>query len=395
MQRYPEAIAPLKSWPVGVLLVNTVPYVGGAERSLLTLMVRLDSERYRPYLVTTERGMLSEQAHKLGIPVILRSFPWLSRRRPWKYASSIRSLVGAMRDQRIGLVHTNCDRSLGHVNWACRWAGVPYVSHVRDCVRGWFMPQHLAALNRARRVIANSEALARVCVENGVTADLIEVIYSPVDVARFREARTDAGRALRAASTIDQDAFVIGLVGQVQDIKGHEELVQAAPTVLAQVPSAHFVIVGSAFTDTSKSFLIHLQRSIHGLGLSGRFHFLGFRDDIPAVMRALDLLVAPSRSEAFGRVVVEGLAAGLPVIGAKVGGIPEIIEDGKNGVLVPPGNVDALAEAIVRIAENSSLRDALAQRGPEVAQMFSVGHHVARVQALYDSILGGSEEPSR
>ena len=258
------------------------------------------------------------------------------------------------------------------------------------------MPQHLAALKRARRVVANSEAVARICAERGVTADRIEVIYSPVDVAAFDAVRADAaGKAFRAAWSMDQDSFVVGLVGQVQDIKGHEDLVQAAPMVLEQVPKAHFVIAGAAFTDTSKAFLAQLQRTVDGLGLSEKFDFLGFREDIPGVMKGLDLLVVPSRSEAFGRVVVEGLAAGLPVIGTRVGGIPEILEDGENGVLVPHQLPEALAEAIVRLARDSNLRVTLAQRGPQSAQRFSVERHVAQVQTLYGSILGGGEERIR
>ena len=257
------------------------------------------------------------------------------------------------------------------------------------------MPQHLGALNRARRVVANSKAVANVFAESGVSTELIEVIYSPIDVESFAATGKEAREILRTEWSITQDVFLIGIVGQIQDSKGHEELVQAAPVVISRVPRTNFVVVGSAFTDASRSFLAQLKRLIDELGLSGYFRFTGFRDDIPAVMRALDLLVVPSRIEPFRRVVVEGLAAGLPVIGTRVGGIPEILEDGENGVLVPHQLPEALAEAIVRLARDSNLRVTLAQRGPQSAQRFSVERHVAQVQTLYGSILGGGEERIR
>jgi len=400
--------------PTNVLYVNSVPYTGGAEISLLTLMAHLDRTRYCPHLVTKEQGMLSAQAVKYDIPVSMQSFPWFSRRRPWVYAESIWHLVRTIQENDIALVHTNCDRSLRHTMWACWLARIPYVSHARDCVRGWFQPENLAALNRAKRVIANSKAVANAFVEAGVSDKLVEVIYNPVDVARFSQAKPEAGIALRSSLGIPLDAFVVGLVGQIQPIKGHEGFIAAAAYVARAVRDAKFLIVGADFGTVSQVFLQRLKQSVAESDLSAHVCFTGFRDDIPAVMQALDVLVVPSWSEpsgciveeedvvdiaakrhsprllqvGFGRVVIEGMAAGRAVVATHLDGMLEVLEHKCNGLLVPPRDVRALADAMILLAEDTELRNRLGEGGRRTAERFAVIRHVAQVQALYDVVLG-------
>jgi glycosyltransferase involved in cell wall biosynthesis len=401
--------------PANVLYVNSIPYLGGAECSLLTLMSHLDRRRYCPYLVTREEGLLSEGAIEIGIPVFAQPFPWLSRRRPWVYGESVWRLVRTIRRNRISLVHTNCDRSLSHVMRACRLARVPYISHVRDCVRSWFYPQHLAALNLARRVIANSRVVADAFVDAGVNAELVEVVYNPVDVARFSQVQLAATIALRRSLGISPGAFLVGLVGQIQPIKGQEEFVRAAAGVAEVVTDAHFLIVGDAFSEPAQAFLRHLERLVHDLNLTTQVHFTGFRDDIPVVMQALDVLAVPSQPEpgdpvaqvdsgvsarqqlprlrqiGFGRAVIEGMAAGCAVVATQLDGILELLEPGRNGLLVPPGDVGALAEALILLAKDPGLRQRLGAGGRQTAQGFTAEKHSARIQSLYDSVLGISE----
>jgi glycosyltransferase involved in cell wall biosynthesis len=373
-----------------VLYVDSVPYLGGAEISLLLLMGCLDPNRYVPYLVTSEEAELARHARDQGVEVLLQRFPWLSRRRPWIYAGSVWRLWHTIRQRCVSLVHTNCPHSLRHVRQACRWSGVPYVTHVRDLRHAWFQPGQLARLNRARWVIANSQAIAKAFAAEGVQPNRVRVVYNPFDIARFQREPSASGLEVRASLGIPSDAFVIGIVGQIQAIKGHEELIRGAPQVLSQVSNARFLVAGAAFTEGCRAFQSHLYRLITHLGLTARFHFVGFRNDTPALLKSLDVLAAPSWSEPFGRVVVEGLAAGLPVVGTRAGGIPEIIEDGVDGLLVPSRDPDALAAAIVRLARDSRLRATLSERGPGTARRFDVKHHVDQVQALYDSVLTGT-----
>jgi len=372
-----------------VLYTDSVSYLGGAEINLLTTMAFLDRERYSPVLATCP-GDLSVRARKQGELIYHNAFPWLSRRRPWVYANSIWQLMNVIRRERISIVHTNCPHTLPYAMQACYLVQIPYVSHLHDLRHSWFEPKKILALNRARYVIAVSRAVADRFAEAGVQESRIRVIYNPFDLDRFELEPLDSERVLRERLGIPKCAFAVGIVGQVLAAKGHEELVLAAPQVVSDVPNAHFVVAGGAFDDESKAFKSHLCHLIDHLGLNERFHFVGFRDDIPAVMKLLDVLVVPSWTEGFGRVVVEGLAAGCPVVGTSVGGIPEIIEDGTNGLLVPPQDVESLAMAIAQVAQGADLQAQFRRMGPKTAKRFGARHHANEVQALYDSVLKGN-----
>lgn len=370
-----------------ILYVNTPSYTGGAEISLLTLLRNLDPARYVPLLVTTSQGQLTEQAQRYGIETVVQEFPCFRRRYPWRYPASILGLMRTIQQNHVVLVHSNCDHSLRYVRQACRLSRVPYVSHVRDFVRPWFQPSNLRALNTASAVVANSKAVATVCVDAGVNSSRVHLVYNPIDLAIFRQASKLNQLQTRCDLGLPVDAFIIGLIGQVQTIKGHSDLVDAAPLVVKEVPSAHFLIVGAAEAPGMQRFKGQLMQSLQDSGLTDRFHFMGFRDDIPQIIRSLDVLAVPSLTESFGRTVVEGLATGCPVIGTDVGGIPEIIRDGHNGLLIPPHDPHSLAGAITRLAEDGTLRHSLQQTGLRSVDRFSIEQHVDQIQTLYDRIL--------
>jgi glycosyltransferase involved in cell wall biosynthesis len=371
-----------------ILYINTPTFLGGAEISLLTLMSHLDRQRYVSVLLTKGEGGLTERARRDGTMVLRQTFEWPRWRKPWKFPGSVLQIIRTMRSQSVSVVHTNCDYSLRYASLACRVTGVPFVAHVRDFMRAWFEAPHLDALKQAHRVVANSQATARACREAGIEPDKIRMIYNPVDVDFFQQPVPDAAAQLRANLGIAAEELIVGIVGQIAPIKGHEDFITAAYQLLDRYPSAHFVICGAAYTPQVQEFEDYLRQLIVQSGSSDRFHFIGFRDDVPAVLQALDVLVVPSWTESFGRVVVEGLAAGCPIVATCAGGIPEIIEDGVTGLLVPPKEPDMLADAILRLANDSSLRDQFRINGRSRAQDFGIQQHVDQVQALYDELLG-------
>lgn len=376
-----------------ILYINTPAFTGGAEISLLTLMRHLDRTRYTPLLATGDVGQLTAEAHRGGLETTIQTFPVFRKRYPWRYPLSVARLLAVIARRRIALVHTNCDLSLQAVHHACLAAQIPYVSHVRDFVRAWFSPANLRALNGARAVIANSQAVADALIAAGVAATLVRVIYNPVETPSFSEADGMAQPALCATLGLPADAFLVGLVGQIQPLKGHEDLVRAAPAVVAALPNAHFVIVGVGHDLASQEFRQHLHTLIEASALADRFHFLGFRSDIAAVLQSLDVLVAPSWTESFGRVLVEAQAAGCAVIGAGVGGIPEILDHERNGLLIDPHAPPQLAGAIVQVATDGALRRRLQVQGPISARCFAPALHVDQVQQLYDQVLAAGKQP--
>lgn len=370
--------------PINVLYVNTPQVTGGAEISLLTAIAALDLAYCRPFLLTTPGSMLIEQARANGIEPFTLDFPWLSRKRPWPYLNSIRGLINLIRNLDIDLVHTNCDHALPYVRRACRLTGKPYVSHVRDFVRDWFSESNLIALQGARRVIANSMAVENECVHRGVAPSRVSTIYNPVDLDRFQFAGDD----LRKELGLSGENLVVGIIGQLQAIKGYREFVEAAFDIVGLLPETTFLLVGRPPDNDGRELERELRARIDHSPYAGAFHLLGHREDIDRVLRTVDVLAIPSWSESFGRVAVEGMAAGKSVIGSNVGGLPEIITKGVDGLLIPPRDTGALRDAIMILLYDPALRLRLGSNARLSVERFSVAHHVERLQTLYDEVLG-------
>lgn len=189
----------------------------------------------------------------------------------------------------------------------------------------------------------------------------IDVIPFGADLRAFRPG---AFRPLQArrAFRLPTDKIIIGLVGRFDPQKGQEYLLQAAPTILKALPDAHFVLVGEE-TRGEGGFLGHLKVLVKELGLSKNVHFLPFTDNVPFLLSAFDLVAMPSFSETFGYLAVEAMAMGVPVVGTNAGGLPEIIEDGTTGYLVPPKNSDQLASKIIAILSNKRSSRVMGRRG--------------------------------
>ncbi len=372
-----------------ILFINSVPDVGGAEASMLDLMAHLDREHYHATLVTTEAGRLSDDADHRGVNVHYADFPFFSRRRPWIYGRAILRLINLIRAEKIDLVHVNCDRAVPHAVLAARLAGVKVICHIHDMVRAWFLPSYVRWLNRADRIIADSQATARYCVPAGMCRQKIQVIYECFEFARYAHVEADCHRKLRAEWGVPENAVLIGLVGHVLRYKGHQEFVEAARQVVAQNEDAYFVIVGDDHMSDEHDFLPSLKNFVASNSLAERVYFAGFRSDIPQVMSAMDILAVPSWTEAFGRVAVEGLASRLPVVATRVGGIPEVVENEVTGILIMPRSADELAGALLRLVQNPDLRCQMGERGPQAAQRFDVMLHARLFEQTYQGVISG------
>ncbi len=370
-----------------VLYVNTPTYTGGAEVSLLTLMRHLDPERYTPVLVTSGQGQLAEAAGDDGVRTFVQDFPWFRKRYPWRYPLSILKLARIIRGEEIALVHSNCDLGLPYIDAACRLTGRPFVAHVRDFDRSWYAADKVVILNRAAQVIANSHAIAAACAQAGVRAERLRVIYNPIEVPRFAVVDADARRALRRRLNVTDDAWIVGIVGQVRAPKGHEEFLQAAQQLCAQRSDVVFIVVGASYSNEDRAFQKGLQSQVATLGLAPAFRFVGQQQDVAPWMWAMDILAVPSWREPFGRVVVEGLAAGCAVVATAVGGIPEIIAHEQTGLLIPPQDSGRLAQAILRLMDDAELRATLVAQGRLRARDFGIEQHLSQMQTLYDEVL--------
>ncbi|RKY04929.1 hypothetical protein DRP77_02445, partial [Candidatus Poribacteria bacterium] len=176
--------------------------------------------------------------------------------------------------------------------------------------------------------------------------------------------------------------LIVGSVGRLHPVKGYGYLLEAVPKVKAAVPRVKFVIAGEGVLRRE------LEEKAERLGIGGTVLFLGHRDDIPEVLSCFDIFVLPSLTEGISISILEAMAASKPVIATDVGGNPEVVEGGTTVGLVKPENPDELARAIIALAENPTMRDALGRAGRKrVMERFSMKAMVSKYEGLYDDLI--------
>jgi glycosyltransferase involved in cell wall biosynthesis len=210
------------------------------------------------------------------------------------------------------------------------------------------------------------------------------VIHSGVDVHQFIEAAKQRARK-RKELGIAPDALLIGYVGWLIPIKGVTYLVSAMAKVLEQHPESMLVLVGKG--DDKGGEEIKLKEQVERAGLADKVRFLGWRSDVDEIMGCFDIFVLPSLNEGMGRVLVEAMAAGLPIVASRVGGIPDLIKDGQNGLLVPPKDASALENAISTLFEDKEKRKRMGEAGTKMCRQYSAEAMVAQIDNLYKKLL--------
>jgi glycosyltransferase involved in cell wall biosynthesis len=225
-------------------------------------------------------------------------------------------------------------------------------------------------------VVAVSNAVRDHLVsKDGVDATPIEVIYLGFDFDRLQEEAAE-GERVRCELALS-DGFVIGCVAQLYETKGQSYLITALAELIDRIPDAKLLIVGG--TDRTR-----LEAQARKLGVFDRVVFAGHRRDVPACLRAMNVVVHPSLSEAFSQVVIEAMASGTPLVSTDVGGAREVIEDGETGLLVPPADVAAIVTAVLRLHGDGRLRMRLSQAGRlSVTSRFTVDRMVERQLDCY------------
>ncbi len=230
------------------------------------------------------------------------------------------------------------------------------------------------------RILCVSGAIRRVLLQDGVPEALLAVVHSGVDLQRFANV-PDRCVDTRREFGVPASAPLIGNVAHCAEHKGQRHLVAAAPAVLARHPEARIVIVGEG------ELLESLRAQAAALGVAGRVLFPGFRTDVPALLRCFDLFCFPSVQEGLGTSVLDALAMARPVVATTAGGIPEMIESGVHGLLVPPADPAALAGALLELLADPGRARAMGEAGrARVEAEFSCEQMVARTLAEYERV---------
>lgn len=383
-------------------LITRLDKGGSAENTLLTAL-GLDKNRYKVLLAkgpSTESKMgLRERmevdkslqiAQSDGVGII--NIPRLMRRIDLLYDFiSFIKILKIIRSEKPQIVHTHTSKAglLGRL--AAFVAKTPIIIHTPHghIFYGYFgrvtsyffvlVERLLAKITDKIISLTNQEELDHVRFKIAPSEKFIS-IHSGVDIQRFISAKS--GRdGLKESFGIMPQSLVVGTVGRLVPIKGHKYLIEAAPKILKEVPGVRFVLVGDG------NLRPKLQRLTHTLNIQDAFLFLHWRSDIPKIINMFDLFALPSLNEGMGKVLVEAMAAGKPIVASDTGGIPDLVTHGYNGLLVPPGNPSRLAEAIVTLLKDSNRRQEIGKNGKLLAQRYSLESMVEKIETLYEELL--------
>jgi glycosyltransferase involved in cell wall biosynthesis len=373
-------------------MIHTIAYITpsvellGARISLVELLRHLDRTRFRPLVIGHRHGPLMDKLKEIDVDTHIVHFGNWRKPKHWMLIPfAIREMVALGKRYQTRLWHSNEFWSFPYARLAANRLKTPAFSHFR-CSR---TPQQIPPrkiknylLPKADMLIAVSEAQKRLFKEFPELSNRIIVIHNGVDLQQFENAD---GLRFRHELGIDASCLVLGFVGPVSPHKGVEEFIRAADIISRDITNVRFLIVGP---DRPHAFAREMRCLVDDLKLQNHVIFTGFRTDIPEVMSGLDFLLTPSRVEAFGRVILEAMAAGTPVIASQVGGIPEIIDNPAVGVLVPPESIEKMAAAVLTLHSDTERKQRLIQNAREhVRNNFSIAHHTRRIEEVYDRFL--------
>ncbi len=363
-----------------------------------------DRVRYEPLVVAGRPGQWDAQGRqaatdencrlldKAGIPWII--IPTLIRKiSPLKDLLTFWALVRLFRRERPAIVHTHTSKAgvLGRL--AAWWCGVPAIVHTPhghvfyghfNALWSWVFVLVERLLARVTtRLIALTEAERDDHLERGVgRVDQFVVIPSGIDLERFQYGGQTSNKR-PDWFPCPPGSFVVGSVGWLTPVKGHRFLIEAAARLKPSFPNLHVALVGNGELQTELSALADR------LGLKDSVHFLGERDDVEVCLSAMDLFVLPSLNEGMSRALVEAMAAGLPVIASRAGGVPALIEHGRTGLLVPAGDADALAEAIRQALDRPDWAKRMGRAASQrIGRTFDAAATVRAVEQVYEQALG-------
>lgn len=373
---------------LNILYLSHTAEIGGAEVSLLLLLKNLNKQCFHPIVVLPRSGPLQDRLASSGIETVTMPLEKIDTRNPLPYLCTVYRLTKLMRQLSIGLVHCNMDICNQYAIIAAKLNGLPLICHTRNILRKRAFRRMF--LGWADVLIANSRAVADSYAQYIRKDHRVEIIPNGVDTVQFRP---DRGCDSRSRFNIGDDEFVIGQIAQITRNKGQDVFIRALAHVVQIYPNVRALIVGDTVIDNSWWFLKELEKLLRELGLSNKVVFTGFVEDIVDLYRALDLVVVASQVEAFGRTAIEAMAMAKPVVATDSGGLSEIVVEGRTGLLVPYGNPEALADAILRLMGDPRLATEFGIHGRRrVEELFPAEKNVKDTERVYISLLSGLQD---
>jgi glycosyltransferase involved in cell wall biosynthesis len=369
-------------------VLNVVPTLmcGGTENQFMTLARQLDRTRFDVEFACLRRwGGFVDELIERRIPLTEYSVS------TFRSVSAVRQqarLARHIRRRDVQIVHAYNfygnvfaippARLVAPVTIASIRDRAPYLTTMQKRVQRY-------ACQFADCILVNADAVKDWLIDDGYDSSKISVIRNGVDLARFDN--PPAPVALRRQLRVADDTPLVGVISRLTRLKGLEHFLEAAAMIQARVPNVRFLVVGET-SPMDQGYLGDLQRYAERCGVAPYVSFTGLRTDVPAVLASLTVSVMPSLNEALSNVVLESMASGAPTVATAVGGTPEAVVDGVTGLLVPPAESSAIADAVVRLLTDAPLAQQLGRAGrAHIADHFSVRRMVRSTEDLYTELL--------
>jgi glycosyltransferase involved in cell wall biosynthesis len=368
----------VKPSPIPILLMARQLTEGGSERQMTELARSMDRTRFMPHVACVDaRGSRATDLREAEVPILELPIQSLASMQTFKISARLRSYVG---QRGIRLIHAFDPPMSFFAATAGRLSGAKVILTSQRCFEDTIFASQRKQVRVAHRlsdgVVANAEAVRQhLLTDYGLTAKKIRICHNGIDASRYAGAR-------RRCGPFADGGIVIGTVCVLRPEKAVNLLLEAFSRIASAVPRARLLVVGSG------PELWHLEELRAKLGLGDKVHFEPATTEVGLWMKAMDIFVLPSLSEAFSNSIMEAMASGCAVIASNVGGNPELVEHGVTGLLFERNNPEDLARQLSQLVDDSSLRTKLAEAGRDrIAREFSLVESTRRMEAIYDEYL--------
>lgn len=375
---------------IKVLHVHTLPVISGSGINTVITMNGLNKDRFSVGFACRPSGPLIEEVLKYGITFHpIRHL--LQEVNIFSDLIALWELILLLKHQKYDIIHTHNSKAGFTGRLAAKIAGVPIVVHTihgfsfhdfeRPQRQKLFILLERFAARFADKLITVSEPLKQWGLRLGIgKAAQYITIYDGIEIEKFKMDFLPEKKKLEFG--IEPEELVVGSISKLWEGKGLEEILRAAQKVILVVPNVKFIFVGEGYLREK------LERLTQELGLSNHVIFTGFRRDIPEINAIFDIAVLASLFEGLGRVLLEAMVLGKPVVATRVGGIVDVVDDGKNGILVPPGDYNAFATALITLLQDRQLRVKMGEAAKQkIDERFSAQTMVKKIEELYDELI--------
>jgi glycosyltransferase involved in cell wall biosynthesis len=358
-----------------IAISNFGDFVGGGEHSFFDVISRI-GHSFSPLVIVPEKGILTEMFFKKNIPT--KMIP-LSKLRPWLVPSilkSVRCMKKTVKTENASLIYANGSKPAFYGGIAGRACKIPLIWHCRIAERDYKLDSVLSRLSDI--IIVNSHATAKRFSEK--IQHKIRVIHNGIDTQWLK-----AGICREQVKV--PDSRILLVVARVSKWKRHDLALSAFEEIAGGYPDLHLVIIG-AKDSFENEWWNYLQKRTVDSPYAARIHWVGYVEDVRPWYRAASILLLPSENEPFGRVLIEAMAYGVPIVATNGGGVPEIVRNGKDGILVPTGQSHKMASSIRRILDDGVTKSKMSRSGQERAKEFSLESHIKSIVCAFEETTG-------